>query len=133
MNHSSRQTGMTLIEILIVIAILGILFAGGFSVWGFQVKTQRMMAQRIQIATILDTQMAALMHQDELPEPSQTRRVLPVPLEDMLAPKTLFGYYFVRPTDQRGVVQLDVVLQQIDSGSSNHYRLTALRSIEVQP
>ena len=122
------NNAFTLIELLIVVAIISILSSGLLSVWTYCIRAPKNLEHRAQITEILNSEMNALMTSSQVLAPSPDLRTLPIPFSSFDSRLKLTGGYTVAETEQPGVVCITVTLtHDLDEPASRHFRMVSYR------
>lgn len=122
------QNGFTLIEMLIVVAVLGIVCVGIFQSWVSIVRTHHELQVRAHAAEILNSQMEAVMGAVELPSLSSEYHELPISFKEFVTPFRFDGDLLVEQSETIGLHKITVHLwQDIDSSNRRHFRLIGYR------
>ncbi|MFB3786006.1 MAG: type II secretion system protein [bacterium] len=127
-NRKDDESGVTLIELLIGVAIVGIMTGSLVHVWATALRTQKEVELRAHVVEILNSQMDVLMARDALPAPSGEPQPLPIGMAEFVTPYRLTGHYLVEEAGEEGLVKITVRLQQdMDAPVPRHFRLVSYR------
>jgi len=122
--------GFTLIEILICIAIIGIITGGILSGWRYCLHQQRELYHRVQIQEILSSELNEILTGKEIPPVGTEVRDLPISLSAFGEQPDLSGGYTVSETDEEGIVRIQVALTQyMENSVSRRFELVGYRHI----
>lgn len=128
LHRKDDDSGVTLIELLIGVAIIGIMTGSLVHVWSTALRTQKEVELRAHVVEILNSQMDVLMAKDALPTPSNTPQPLPIDMAEFVTPYRLTGHYLVESAGDEGLVKITVRLDQaMDAPVQRHFRLVAYR------
>ena len=127
-NRKEDDSGVTLIELLIGVAIVGIMTGSLVHVWSTALRTQKEVELRVHVVEILNSQMDVLMAKDDLPAPSNAPQPLPIDMAEFVTPYRLTGHYLVENAGEEGLVKITVRLEQaMDAPVQRHFRLVSYR------
>jgi prepilin-type N-terminal cleavage/methylation domain-containing protein len=131
--RKKEDGGFTLIEVLISVAILGILSGGVFHSWASIVRSHKQLQIRSHALEIINSEMNALMAADTALVQSEKPNALPINLQDFVSPYTFTGDYIINKTDDAGIVKITVKLSHIiENRSERNFRLVGYRRLEVK-
>ncbi|HPA46555.1 MAG TPA: type II secretion system protein [bacterium] len=132
-THTSAEkkpVGFTLIEILICLAIMGIIAGGILSGWRYCLHQQRELYHRAQIQEILSSELNEILTGKEIPPVGTEVRDLPILLSAFGEHPDLSGGYTVSETDEEGIVRIQVSLTQyMENSVSRRFELVGYRHI----
>ncbi|MFH1744019.1 MAG: prepilin-type N-terminal cleavage/methylation domain-containing protein [bacterium] len=127
---TNSSKAFTLIELLIGVAIIGIITTGILSGFRYCLQSQKKLQHNAQILEILSSEMNAVLSEAELPAPAPDIQPLPIPLSEFEMEPQIQGGYTVSKTDQPGTVLLTVTLTQaVEPSVSRHLRMVGYRYI----
>nr|HQH70892.1 type II secretion system protein [bacterium] len=127
-DRKDEERGVTLIEVLIGVAVLGIMTGSLVHVWSTALRTQKEVELRAHVVEILNSQMDVLMAKDDLSAPSGNPQPLPIGMAEFVTPFRLNGHYLVEKAGEEGLVKITVRLEQdMDAPVPRHFRLVAYR------
>lgn len=129
----SHDGGYTLIELLIAVAIIGIISGGVLHSWTTIFRTQKELQIRTHASVILNSEMNVLMSKNPLPSPGQIAKALPIKLEEFVTPYLFTGDCLIEETGEAGIVKITARLtQKIDESNERHFRLVGYRRWEAE-
>ncbi len=129
-SDSFSNDGFTLIEILIAVAVLGILSYGMVHSWSYCIRCQKELALRVQMGEILDSQMHFIMAADTVFAPSNKSYELPIPLTEFKLHVPVSGKYYVMKTEDSNLLKITILLEHdagVGSEFNRCYRLVGFR------
>lgn len=122
--REKSEKAFTLIEMLIVVAILGILSGGLMKAWAETLRASGRAGQRAQIAQILSSEMETLISSPATLKLGAEPQALPIAIHELTDRKNLSGAYRVTAGEEKGLLRVTVMLtQETGEAASRHFRL----------